>query len=184
MALYRLQESSSLNAEALLESLLYEGQTIIESEIAEAEAKLKRGEERLISYTRSLEENEKELKKLIESKPKSWLERKLESFKNAIEKFEAKYVHTKDGKTKGIIKKILSILTRIVKYINEKLLKLTRYVSNKFFNKEEKLKDHHKKIKDKKIVNKYYKQRIDNTKDEIDYYKNHLVDLENDKSNR
>lgn len=85
------------------------------------------------------------MKKLINEKPKSWLERKLESFQAAIERFEVKHKLTKDNKSKGIIKKILSVLTRIVKWINEKLLQGTRWVGNKFFKREEKLKAHEKK---------------------------------------
>lgn len=86
------------------------------------------------------------MKKLINEKPKSWLERKLESFQAAIERFEVKHKLTKDNKSKGIIKKILSVLTRIVKWINEKLLQGTRWVGNKFFKREEKLKAHEKKV--------------------------------------
>ena len=43
-----------------------------------------------------------------------------------------KYNLTKSNKSKTIIKKILSILTRIVKFINDKLIKFTRYVTDKF----------------------------------------------------
>lgn len=144
MGLYKLQESNILDIETLLESFLSE------ETVKELQDKIDFDEEKLASYTKSLEENEKELKKLIESKPKSWLERKLVSFHNAIERFEAKYVYAKDGKAKGIIRKILSILTRIVKLINDKLLKLTKYVDNKLFNRQERLKAHHDKISDKK----------------------------------
>lgn len=126
MGLYRLQEYNNLDTETLVEFFLSEEST------AELERQVEYDEQKLVAYTKSLEDNEKELKKLIESKPRSWLERKLISFHKAIKRFEAKYVYAKDGKTKGIIGKILSILTRIVKFINDKLLKLTKYVGNKF----------------------------------------------------
>lgn len=174
MGLYKLQESNILDIETLLESFLSE------ETVKELQDKIDFDEEKLASYTKSLEENEKELKKLIESKPKSWLERKLVSFHNAIERFEAKYVYAKDGKAKGIIRKILSILTRIVKLINDKLLKLTKYVDNKLFNRQERLKAHHDKISDKKEENKTYKLMIDNSKEELEHNKKRLDELNKD----
>ena len=94
MGLFKLQESNNLDTEALVEFFLSEETT------AEFERQVEYDEEKLIAYTKSLEANEKELKKLIENKPKSWLERKLESFHRAIKRFEAKYVYAKDGKIK------------------------------------------------------------------------------------
>lgn len=90
----------------------------LENKLSDAELRLKKSEE--------------DLKIAIDSKPRSWLERKLVGFKAKIRKFEIKYNLTKSNKSKTIIKKILSILTRIVKFINNKLIKFTRYVSNKF----------------------------------------------------
>lgn len=174
MGLYKLQESNISDVEILIESFLSE------ESVKELQDKIDFDEEKLASYTKSLEENEKELKKLIESKPKSWLERKLVSFHNAIERFEAKYVYTKDGKAKGIIRKILSILTRIVKLINDKLLKLTKYVDNKLFNRQERLKAHHDKISNKKEENKTYKLMIDNSKEELEHNKKRLDKLNKD----
>lgn len=147
-----------------------------EETTAELERQVEYDEQKLVAYTKSLEDNEKELKKLIESKPRSWLERKLISFHKAIKRFEAKYVYAKDGKTKGIIGKILSILTRIVKFINDKLLKLTKYVGNKFFNRQEKLKDHHNKILDKKEENRMHSLDIDSTKKSLEINKKRLAD--------
>lgn len=172
MGLYKLQESNTPYIETLIESFLSEEST------KELQDQVAYDEEKLVSYTKSLEENEKELKKLIESKPKSWLERKLVSFHNVIERFEAKYVYVKDGKAKGIIRKILSILTRIVKLINDKLLKLTKFVGNKLFNRQEKLKAHHDKISDKKEENKMYKLMIDNSKEELEHNKKRLAERE------
>lgn len=172
MGLYKLQESNTLYIETLIESFLSEEST------KELQDQVAYDEEKLVSYTKSLEENEKELKKLIESKPKSWLERKLVSFHKAIERFEAKYVYVKDGKAKGIIRKILSILTRIVKLINDKLLKLTKFVGNKLFNRQEKLKAHHDKISDKKEENKMYKLMTDNSKEELEHNKKRLAERE------
>lgn len=170
MGLYRLQESNNLDTETLVEFFLSEETT------AELERQVEYDEQKLVAYTKSLEDNEKELKKLIESKPRSWLERKLISFHKAIKRFEAKYVYAKDGKTKGIIGKILSILTRIVKFINDKLLKLTKYVGNKFFNRQEKLKDHHNKILDKKEENRMHRLDIDSTKKSLEINKKRLAD--------
>lgn len=151
MALYRLNESNNISsAEVLLEQfesfVLYEDMQVEERSLESLNKQQKEQEEQLEKYDKEISSKEAELKKLINEKPKSWLERKLESFQAAIERFEVKHKLTKDNKSKGIIKKILSVLTRIVKWINEKLLQGTRWVGNKFFKREEKLKAHEKKI--------------------------------------
>lgn len=151
MALYRLNEDySTSSAEALLEQfetfVLCEELKFVERDLDSLNKQQKEEEEQLEKYNKELAEKEAQMKKLIDEKPKSWLERKLESFKAVIERFEEKHKLTKDNKSKGIIKKILSILTRIVKWINEKLLQATRWVGNKFFKREEKLKAHDRKI--------------------------------------
>lgn len=151
MALYRLNESyTTSSAEVLLEQfesfVLYEDMQVEERSLDSLNKQHKEQQEQLERYDKEISSKEAELKKLINEKPKSWLERKLESFQAAIERFEVKHKLTKDNKSKGIIKKILSVLTRIVKWINEKLLQGTRWVGNKFFKREEKLKAHEKKI--------------------------------------
>lgn len=151
MALYRLNESyNTSSAEVLLEQfesfVLYEDMEVKERSLDSLNKQQKEQQEQLERYDKEISSKEAELKKLINEKPKSWLERKLESFQAAIERFEVKHKLTKDNKSKGIIKKILSVLTRIVKWINEKLLQGTRWVRNKFFKREEKLKAHEKKI--------------------------------------
>lgn len=151
MALYKLNESySTSSAEVLLEQfesfVLYEDMQVEERSLDSLNKQQKEQQEQLEKYDKEISSKEAELKKLINEKPKSWLERKLESFQAAIERFEVKHKLTKDNKSKGIIKKILSVLTRIVKWINEKLLQGTRWVGNKFFKREEKLKAHEKKI--------------------------------------
>ena len=151
MALYRLNESySTSSAEVLLEQfesfVLYEDMQVEERSLDSLNKQQKEQQEQLERYDKEISSKEAELKRLINEKPKSWLERKLESFQAAIERFEVKHKLTKDNKSKGIIKKILSVLTRIVKWINEKLLQGTRWVGNKFFKREEKLKAHKKKV--------------------------------------
>lgn len=151
MALFKLNESySTSSAEVLLEQfesfVLYEDMQVEERSLDSLNKQQKEQQEQLERYDKEISSKEAELKKLINEKPKSWLERKLESFQAAIERFEVKHKLTKDNKSKGIIKKILSVLTRIVKWINEKLLQGTRWVGNKFFKREEKLKAHEKKI--------------------------------------
>ena len=152
MALYKLNESyTASSAEVLLEQfeqfVLYEDMQVEERSLDSLNKQQKEQQEQLERYDKEISSKEAELKKLINEKPKSWLERKLESFQAAIERFEVKHKLTKDNKSKGIIKKILSVLTRIVKWINEKLLQGTRWVGNKFFKREEKLKAHEKKLK-------------------------------------
>lgn len=151
MALYKLNESyNTSSAEVLLEQfesfVLYEDMQVEERSLDSLNKQQKEQQEQLERYDKEISSKEAELKKLINEKPKSWLERKLESFQAAIERFEVKHKLTKDNKSKGIIKKILSVLTRIVKWINEKLLQGTRWVGNKFFKREEKLKAHEKKV--------------------------------------
>lgn len=148
MALYRLQESYSVEScETLLESfevfILTEasrkGEKVLTRELDSQQQQFE-------EYSKKIESQEAELKKVMEEKPKSWLERKLESFKGAIKRFEEKYKLTQDNKSKTIIKKILSVLTRIVKWINEKLLNLTRYVGDKVFGRQDKIDAHNAKV--------------------------------------
>lgn len=167
MALYRLNEDyNTSSAEALLEQFetfaLCEALQVEERDLDSLNKRQKEQQEQLEKYDKELTEKEAQMKKLIDEKPKSWLERKLESFKAAIERFEEKHKLTKDNKSKGIIKKILSVLTRIVKWINEKLLQATRWVGNKFFKREEKLKAHDKKVKNLDLDLRFTKVARDN----------------------
>ena len=148
MALYKLQESYSYEScETLLES--FEVFVLIEAS-RKGEKVLTREldsqQQQFEEYSKKIESQEAELKKVMEEKPKSWLERKLESFKAALERFEEKYKLTQDNKSKTIIKKILSVLARIVKWINEKLLNLTRYVGDKVFGRQDKIDAHNAKV--------------------------------------
>lgn len=148
MALYKLQESYSYEScETLLES--FEAFVLIEAS-RKGEKVLTREldsqQQQFEEYSKKIESQEAELKKVMEEKPKSWLERKLESFKGAIERFEEKYKLTQDNKSKTIIKKILSVLTRIVKWINEKLLNFTKYVGDKVFGRQDKIDAHNAKV--------------------------------------
>lgn len=176
MALYRLQESYSYEScETLLES--FEAFVLTEAS-RKGEKVLTREldsqQQQFEEYSKKIESQEAELKKVMEEKPKSWLERKLESFKGAIERFEEKYKLTKDNKSKTIIKKILSVLTRIVKWINEKLLNLTRYVGDKVFGRQDKIDAHNTKvnsitsdIKDTKNKRRNLDKAIAKTKDRL-----------------
>lgn len=90
MALYRLQESYSVEScEALLES--FEAFVLIEAS-RKGEKVLTREldsqQQQFEEYSKKIESQEAELKKVMEEKPKSWLERKLESFKGAIERLK------------------------------------------------------------------------------------------------
>jgi len=176
MALYRLQESHSVEScETLLES--FEAFVLIEAS-RKGEKILTREldsqQQQFEEYSKKIESQEAELKKVMEEKPKSWLERKLESFKGAIERFEEKYKLTQDNKSKTIIKKILSVLARIVKWINEKLLNLTRYVGDKVFGRQDKIDAHNTKvnsitsdIKDTKNKRRNLDKAINKTKDRL-----------------
>lgn len=93
MALYRLNEDyNTSSAEALLEQFetfaLCEALQVEERDLDSLNKQQKEQEEQLEKYNKELTEKEAQMKKLIDEKPKSWLERKLESFKAAIERFE------------------------------------------------------------------------------------------------
>ena len=83
-------------------------------------------------YNEKLQQNEAQLKKVIESKPRSWVEKKLIQFIAALHRFRSKYGTAKDGKSKTILQKIISTLTRIITWITDKVLKGARFISNKF----------------------------------------------------
>lgn len=177
MSLFRLQEFNSLDTETLIESFLSETLEIKDLNRKDLEKEIETEQFKLKNYSKHLEENEKEIKKLIDNKPVSWLEKKLESFKAAIERFEKKYGLTDDNTSKSIIKKILAILTRLVKFINEKLLKLTKYVGNKFFNREEKLKKFKSELDDKMAENHAWKVLRDGSKEGLEYGQERLAEL-------
>lgn len=60
-------------------------------DVDELYASAKKAGERLNSTIKKLEDNSKKIKEEIDNRSKSWLEKKLESFKAAIERFEVKY---------------------------------------------------------------------------------------------
>lgn len=185
MALYRLQESYSVEScETLLES--FEAFVLTEAS-RKGEKVLTREldsqQQQFEEYSKKIESQEAELKKVMEEKPKSWLERKLESFKAAIERFEEKYKLTKDNKSKTIIKKILSVLTRIVKWINEKLLNLTRYVGDKVFGRQDKIDAHNAKVNSLTSDIKSTKNERRNLDKAINKTKDRLANTTKGKSN-
>lgn len=71
------------------------------------------------------------MKKVIESKPRSWVEKKLMQFKAALHRFKNKYGTAKDGQSKTILQKIISTLTRIITWITDKVLKGARFINDK-----------------------------------------------------
>ena len=102
-------------------------------------------------YNAKLQQNEAQLKKVIESKPRSWVERKLVQFKAALRRFRNKYGTAKDGKSKTILQKIISTLTRIISWITDKVLKGARFISNKFGGAK-KAEDYRDKFKNAKLL--------------------------------
>lgn len=183
MALYKLNESS----ESLLDSidlLLNEAYDEVHDDlINQHKSRIEDLENRLSKVELRLKKSEEDLKIAIDSKPRSWLERKLVGFKAKIRKFEMKYNLTKSNKSKTIIKKILSILTRIVKFINDKLIKFTRYVTDKFDKrtKSKKRVDRSNRqadiitarddIETDRILANIYKKSIDSHKEDIERIK-------------
>lgn len=177
MALYKLADDSDY----LLESIDF----ILENTddgLLDSQYQVKDAYERsLLDAEKSIKRYEAELKDAINSKPRSWLERKLVGFKTKLRKFEIKYKLTKSNQSKGIIKRILSILTRIIKFITDKLLKFTRYVTDKF----DKYNGNSKELKEfdretRALNTQLNRKRVKWYKNEIDHYKKAIAD--NDKA--
>ena len=97
-------------------------------------------------YNAKLQQNEAQLKKVIESKPRSWVEKKLVQFKAALRRFKNKYGTAKDGKSKTILQKIISTLTRIISWITDKVLKGARFIQNKVLGGAKKAEDYREKF--------------------------------------
>lgn len=91
------------------------------------------------------------------------------------------FVNSKSNQSKGIIKRILSILTRIIKFITDKLLKFTRYVTDKFDKHNGYPKELKEFDRETRALNiQLNKKRVKMYKNEIDRYKKVLAD--NDKA--
>ncbi len=174
MALYKLID----DADYLLESIDFVLENT-DDKLLDSQYQLKNAYERnLLDAEKSIKRYEAELKDAINSKPRSWLERKLVGFKTKLRKFEIKYKLTKSNQSKGIIKRILSILTRIIKFITDKLLKFTRYVNDKFdkYNGYNKEFDRDTRTRNIRVARGMIKMR----KDSVDRYKKDIAD--NDKA--
>lgn len=63
-------------------------------------------EENLLDIEDKIKQYETELMDTINSKPRSWLERKLVQFKVKLRKFELKHKLTKSNKSKSILQKL------------------------------------------------------------------------------
>lgn len=184
MALYKLNEFSDSLFESMDIILENTGDVILDSDYR-LKGELEEG---LLEVENRIKQYEAELRNTINSKPRSWLERKLVEFKVKLRKFELKHKLTKSNKSKTILQKIVSILTRIVKFINDKLLKFTRYVTDKFSKKDEydkaferahrinTIRYHRSRIKKYEGFKDSYKKDINNMDEEIkrriDYLKN------------
>lgn len=125
--------------------------------------------ENLLDIEDKVKQYEAELRDTINSKPRSWLERKLVQFKVKLRKFELKHKLTKSNKSKSILQKIVSILTRIVKFITDKLLKFTRYVTDKFGRRDEGVKASERANRRNMI--RFHRDRLEKYKDYRDSYK-------------
>lgn len=159
MSLYKLTESS----DSLFESM----DLILEN--TDGGGLKDRLEENLLDIEDKIKQYETELRDTINSKPRSWLERKLVQFKVKLRKFELKHKLTKSNKSKSILQKIVSILTRIVKFITDKLLKFTRYVTDKFGRRDEGVKASERANRRNMI--RFHRDRLEKYKDYRDSYK-------------
>ena len=166
MALYKLNESSGslLDSIDLLLNEAYEEE--YDDLINQHKSRIEDLEKKLSDVELRIKKSEEELKIAIDSKPRSWLEKKLVGFK-----------------AKTIIKKILSILTRIVKFINDKLIKFTRYVTDKFDKRTKSQRKFDRSMRRANIITargdmevdrilaNSYKRSINRDKDDIERFK-------------
>ena len=116
-------------------------------------------------YNAKLQQNEAQLKKVIESKPRSWVERKLVQFKAALRRFRNKYGTAKDGKSKTILQKIISTLTRIISWITDKVLKGARFIQNKVLGGAKKAEAYREKFRTAKQAKGFYDQNAADEKE-------------------
>lgn len=116
-------------------------------------------------YNAKLQQNEAQLKKVIESKPRSWVERKLVQFKAALRRFRNKYGTAKDGKSKTILQKIISTLTRIISWITDKVLKGARFIQNKLLGGAKKAEAYREKFRTAKQAKGFYDQNAADEKE-------------------
>ena len=105
------------------------------------------------------------MKKVIESKPRSWVERKLVQFKAALRRFRNKYGTAKDGKSKTILQKIISTLTRIISWITDKVLKGARFIQNKVLGGAKKAEAYREKFRTTKQAKGFYDQNAADEKE-------------------
>ena len=84
--------------------------------------------EELKGIEQRLETAKQDFKTKFNNRPKSWLESKLIGFKKMLTKFRARHKATKGNKSKTIIQKIIYVITNIINFINDKLIKLSRVI--------------------------------------------------------
>lgn len=93
--------------------------------------------EELKDIEQRLETAKQDFRTKFSNRPKSWLESKLIGFKKMLIKFRARHKATKGNKSKTIIQKIIYVITNIINFINDKLIKITRAVNrNKRYDYE------------------------------------------------
>lgn len=74
-----------------------------------------------------LETAKRDFKTKFSNRPTSWFESKLIGFKKMLIKFRAKHKATKGNKSKTILQKIIYVITNIIKFITDKLIKLAKH---------------------------------------------------------
>lgn len=74
-----------------------------------------------------LETAKRDFKSKFSNRPTSWFESKLIGFKKMLIKFRAKHKATKGNKSKTILQKIIYVITNIIKFITDKLIKLAKH---------------------------------------------------------
>ena len=97
---------------------------------------------------------------LAKDRPTSWLESKLIGFKRMLTKFRVRHSATKGNKEKTILQKIIYVITNIIGWINNQLIKAA-----KFINRSAKSYDAEKR---------FDRERIRNIRKEIDDESNRI----------
>lgn len=130
MSLYKINENCC-SEEDLLNSILNEGYFEDFDEPDESLFKTPSPQEykRLDGLYDKLRRVKGSLAELAKDRPTSWLESKLIGFKRMLTKFRVRHSATKGNKEKTILQKIIYVITNIIGWINNQLIKVAKFIN-------------------------------------------------------
>ena len=164
MSLYRLNENCS--EEVLLDNILNEGyfedfdepdESLFKTSPSPQEYK------RLDGLYDNLRRVKKSLADLAKDRPTSWLESKLIGFKRMLTKFRVRHSATKGNKEKTLLQKIIYVITNIIGWINNQLIKVAKFINRSARNYDSE--------------KRFDRERIRNIRKEIDDERNKIYNF-------